>query len=198
MTPDELPDLDAGEHDRLRSVPASFRPIGYVRSRYREPAQTPIQSTRNTAAAGRVEVFPTHATALDGLDGFDFAWLLVWLDRADPPPPDGRVEPFMLVGTGRRVGTFATRHPARANPIGLSVVRIVAVDAAGLDFQGVDTCHGTPVLDIKPWEQHLDIPGYQDGWAAVSAIRGGWYISTGAATAGQVLPGSPGAAPGSR
>jgi len=31
----------------------------------------------------------------------------------------------------------------------------------------------TPVLDVKPWEQHLDVPG----WPArrVETIRGGWY-----------------------
>jgi hypothetical protein len=45
-----------------------------------------------------------------------------------------------------------------------------------VDFSGVDMLDRTPVLDVKPWEQHLDIPG----WPArrVESIRGGWYQRT--------------------
>lgn len=179
---------------RLRAGPdprehTCVRPDRLRAQQLREPAATPIQSTRNGTAEGRVEVFPEHVAALDGIADFDFAWLLLWLDLAEPPPADGHVVPFMLAGSDRRFGVFATRHPARPNPIGLSVVRVVEVDGSGITFRGVDACHGTPVLDIKPWEQHLDVPGYADGWAAVSAIRGGWYAATGVAGSGQLLPG---------
>ena len=44
------------------------------------------------------------------------------------------------------------------------------------------------MLDVKPWEQHLDIPGYTAGFDAVAAIRGGWYQRSGAAGRPQVLP----------
>lgn len=188
---DGPPDLCGSEQARIRASTPAFAPIGYVRSDYRQPAATPIQSTRNSTAEGRVEVFPEHVAALDGIADFDYVWLLLWLDRAAPPPADGQVVPFMLAGSDRRFGVFATRHPARPNPIGLSVVRVVEVEGSGITFRGVDACHGTPVLDIKPWEQHLDVPGYADGWAAVSAIRGGWYSAAGVAGSGQLLPGSP-------
>ncbi|OLT22756.1 tRNA (N6-threonylcarbamoyladenosine(37)-N6)-methyltransferase TrmO [Pseudonocardia sp. CNS-139] len=159
----------------MREAAFGLRPVGYVRTPYREPAQTPIQTLRNPDAAGRVEVFPEFAGGLAGLAGFTHVWLLSWLDRAPAMPADGRVVPFLLRHTGQRVGVFATRHPARPNPIALSVVRVEAVDATGVDFRGVDLLHGTPVLDLKPWEQGLDIPGYDQGWDAVRGLRGGWY-----------------------
>ncbi len=45
-----------------------------------------------------------------------------------------------------------------------------------VEFAGVDMLDRTPVLDVKPWEQHLDVPG----WPArrVESIRGGWYQRT--------------------
>jgi hypothetical protein len=44
-----------------------------------------------------------------------------------------------------------------------------------VEFTGVDLLDGTPVLDIKPFEPHLDVPGYTPGSAWLDQIRGGWY-----------------------
>jgi tRNA (adenine37-N6)-methyltransferase len=52
----------------------------------------------NRAERGTLEVAEQHADGLDGLDGFDYAWLLSWLDdhdTADEPPPLRQV-PFLL------------------------------------------------------------------------------------------------------
>ncbi len=45
---------------------------------------------------------------------------------------------------------FATRSPARPNPIGLHRVQIVAVDGAELTVRDLEAVDGTPVVDIKP------------------------------------------------
>lgn len=174
------------EPDRPRPLD-TLRAIGFVRTAYREPAQTPIQTLRNAEEEATLVVRPEFAAGLDGLAGFDHAWLITWLDRAREPEPDLHVVPFLLRDTGERFGLFATRAPNRPNPIGLSLIRILGVTGAEVRFRGVDLCDGTPVLDIKPWEQHIDIPGYPD-LAAVAAIRGGWYQETGAADRPQRLP----------
>ena len=96
--------------------------------------------------------------------------------------------PFLLRESGQRVGVFATRWPGRPNPLALSLVRVLAVQGQVLHFAGLDLCHRTPVLDVKPWEQHLDIPGYQPGLPQLDRIRGGWYQSTGAARTDQRFP----------
>ncbi len=47
-------------------------------------------------------------------------------------------------------GIFATRSPARPNPIGMSTVRLVGIDGTALEIEDVDILDGTPLLDIKP------------------------------------------------
>lgn len=54
-------------------------------------------------------------------------------------------------------GVFATRSPSRPNPIGLSVVRLVGVEANILHIQDVDIIDGTPLLDIKPYVPDFDV-----------------------------------------
>jgi formylmethanofuran dehydrogenase subunit E len=51
-----------------------------------------------------------------------------------------------------RRGVFALRSPRRPNPIGVSVVELVAVEGSVLRVRGLDAIDGTPVLDIKPAE----------------------------------------------
>jgi tRNA-Thr(GGU) m(6)t(6)A37 methyltransferase TsaA len=49
-----------------------------------------------------------------------------------------------------RRGVFALRSPDRPNPIGVSVVELLAVEGNVLHVRGLDTIAGTPVLDIRP------------------------------------------------
>ena len=47
-------------------------------------------------------------------------------------------------------GVFALRSPRRPNPIGVTVVDLVAVEGNILRVRGLDAINGTPVLDLKP------------------------------------------------
>ena len=53
-------------------------------------------------------------------------------------------------------GLFATRAPARPNPIGLSIVRLERVEGRQLHIREVDIVDGTPLLDIKPYVPQFD------------------------------------------
>jgi tRNA-Thr(GGU) m(6)t(6)A37 methyltransferase TsaA len=150
-----------------------LRPIGHVRTPYRDPADTPIQTSRNPGEPGHLVVLEEYAAGLEGLEGFDYAHLICFLDRAWQADANGtrpftgdrlRPVPFLLRDTGQRVGVFATRSPVRPNYLALSLVRVVAVHGNVVDFTGVDLLDGTPVLDIKPFEPHLDVPGYRPGF----------------------------------
>jgi tRNA-Thr(GGU) m(6)t(6)A37 methyltransferase TsaA len=64
-------------------------------------------------------------------------------------------------------GIFATRSPARPNPIGLSTVRLLEIRGWTLEVDGVDMLDGTPLLDIKPYVPALDDrEGAASGWYA--------------------------------
>ena len=178
-----------------------LRPIGYVRTSYRSMADTPIQTARNPDEPGRLVLHDQYAPALDGLEGFDYAHLICFLDRAWQADSQGtrsftgdrlRPVPFLLQETGQRVGLFATRSPVRPNYLALSLVRVVAVHGSTVDFTGVDLVDGTPVLDIKPFEPHLDVPGYTPGSGWLDQVRGGWYQQHDAAANPLVRPGDRG------
>ena len=65
----------------------------------------------------------------------------------------------------KRRGVFSTRSPHRPNPIGLSVVRLEAVEGLRLRVRDVDMVDGTPVLDIKPYVPFADSkPDARTGW----------------------------------
>jgi tRNA-Thr(GGU) m(6)t(6)A37 methyltransferase TsaA len=138
----------------------SLTPIGVIRSPHRDPGSTPIQPACAEGCRGEVEVFEPYATGLDDVDGFSHIHLLYWLHLSGPPAL--KVTPF-LDDTPR--GVFATRAPNRPNPLGLSVVRVVARRGRILVVDDLDVLDGTPLLDIKPYVERFDVR---------TATRGGW------------------------
>jgi tRNA-Thr(GGU) m(6)t(6)A37 methyltransferase TsaA len=106
---------------------------------------------------------------LKDLEGFERIWLLYWFDRAKFEKCDLVVRPY-LDDTPR--GVFATRAPARPNPIGLSAVRLLEVRGNLLSVRDVDILNGTPLLDIKPYFPQFDcFKVARSGWLKGSTLR---------------------------
>jgi tRNA-Thr(GGU) m(6)t(6)A37 methyltransferase TsaA len=129
-----------------------YRPIGVVHSPFTEAEGTPIQPSRADGARGTVEIFSEFAQGLCDLEGFSHIILLCHLHRSS----EWRLMVVPYLDTEPR-GLFATRAPCRPNPIGLSVVRLLAVDGTTLTVADVDLIDGTPVLDIKPYVGEFDL-----------------------------------------
>lgn len=156
-------------HDNtaMTTVPLTFRPIAHVRSPYARRIDAPHQSvvTAGTetghAAQARIEFADDlPAEAFADLAGFERIWLLFVFDRSEGWKP--QVRPPR--GGGKR-GVLATRSPHRPNPIGLSAVELVAVEARALVVRGIDLLDGTPILDIKPYVPYADaFPAARAGW----------------------------------
>ena len=51
---------------------------------------------------------------------------------------------------GTSHGTFSLRLPARPNPIGTSIAKLVSIEEAIVTVRGLDCLDGTPLLDLKP------------------------------------------------
>ena len=135
-------------------------PIGHIRSGYADVGALPSQSLGNLEATGTVVVRDDLVDALLGLDRYEHIWLLTWLG-AEPitsQHPPLQLVPRATEATGEVQGVFASRAPARPNPIGLSLVRNRGVRGTVVEFAGVDLLDGTPVLDIKPWFADSDVP----------------------------------------
>jgi tRNA (adenine37-N6)-methyltransferase len=137
-----------------------MRPIGMIHSPFTDKKQTPIQPTRSQEI-GRVEVFPEFADGLLDLEGFTHIILLYVFHQSNGYTL--HVKPFL---DDQLHGLFATRYPCRPNPIGLSVVRLLARQDNFLEIEGVDVLDDTPLLDIKPYVPEFDLR---------TESRTGWY-----------------------
>jgi tRNA (adenine37-N6)-methyltransferase len=139
---------------------ASLQVIGVVRTAHTELATTPIQAGLNRAEHGTIEISDRYLAGLDGLAGFDYAWLVTWLHQLAEPGSDPplRQVPFLLRSQQRAMGIFATRGPKRVNPIGLSLIQLLDVTGSAIWFAGVDLLDGTPVIDLKPYVTRFDRP----------------------------------------
>ncbi len=130
-----------------------LRPIGTIRTPFLDPSGTPVQGGLATQTEGTLELDPAYAEGLADVDGYSHLILLYAFDRC--PSCRLTVTPY-LDDTPR--GLFATRAPCRPNPLGLTVVRLLAVDGLRLRVAGVDMLDGTPLLDIKPYVSRFDGP----------------------------------------
>lgn len=126
-------------------------PIGVVHSPFQQAEGTPIQASQAAGAVGTVELDPSYAEGLCDLAGFSHIILLTYLHRAKPYSL--KVVPYL--DTVPR-GLFATRAPSRPNPIGLSIVKLLAIEGHVLTVEGLDLLDGTPLLDIKPYFGDFD------------------------------------------
>jgi len=129
----------------------TFRPIGIISTPFQEPKGTPIQPRAAAGAVGTVKVFPEYCQGLQDLDGFSHIFLLYHFHHCQGFSL--LVKPFL---DEVQRGVFATRAPARPNPIGLSLVRLDRIEHDTLHVREVDILDGTPLLDIKPFVPQFD------------------------------------------
>ncbi|RLF49097.1 MAG: tRNA (N6-threonylcarbamoyladenosine(37)-N6)-methyltransferase TrmO [Thermoplasmata archaeon] len=128
-----------------------YRPIGLIRTPFKEPKGTPIQPRAGIGVEGYVEVFPEYAEGLKDLEGFSHIILLYHFHLSKGYSL--LVTPYM---DSEKRGVFATRAPKRPNPIGLSVVRLLSVHKNIIRIRDVDIVDKTPLLDIKPYVPDFD------------------------------------------
>lgn len=150
----------------------TLRPIGVVRSPFREKVSAPRQPAAARDVTGTIELFPLPGMehAVCDLDACDHLWVLFWFHLAH----DFRPKVLPPRSSGQRRGVLATRSPHRPNPIGLSVVRLDRVEGLTLHIRDVDMLDGTPVLDVKPYVPYADsVPHARVGWLAPEPEGGG-------------------------
>ena len=144
-----------------------YTPVGVVHSPFKEPGDAPRQPRFGSGTQGTVEVFPQFVDGLPDLAGFSHIILLCHMHLVD-----GYSLLVMPAWGDKRRSLFATRTPRRPNPIGLSIVRLEAIEGATLHVVDLDMLDGTPVLDIKPYVPPFDSDEEpSQGWMA-GKIRG--------------------------
>lgn len=122
--------------------PIVYRPIGAVES----PFQEPLRPEQMRGVPARLVLAPRLAPAASALEVGQHLWVVYHLHQVEPrsgqPPAD----------------LFSRRIAARPNPIGVTLVRVLAVEGATVTVIGLDAVDGTPILDLKPYQPVWDKP----------------------------------------
>ena len=137
------------------------RPIGFVRSPYKDASEVPKGLGAKHEVEGVLRILPEFQAGLTDIEGFSHLIVLWEFDRA---------KGFDLLGTppsdNRPHGVFATRSPRRPNPIALTTVELLKREGSVLHVRGVDMLDGTPILDIKPLLSSIPPDKLRRGWLA--------------------------------
>lgn len=135
--------------------------IARIRNAYDGKFGVPRQSGLVEEVTSTIVFEPEYrvAEAVRGIEEFSHLWLIWAFDRAEREEWSPTVRPPRL-GGNQRIGVFATRSPYRPNAIGLSCVKLLAVekgkDGMVLKVAGADLMNGTPIYDIKPYLPYAD------------------------------------------
>ncbi len=121
----------------------TYEPIGHVENEFDKP----IGPDEMRSAESRIVLDPDLTTGLKGLVPGEQVMVVFYFHRSQSydlkqHPRGDRSRP--------QRGVFALRSPRRPNPIGVTVVELVAMEGNVLRVQGLDAINGTPVLDLKP------------------------------------------------
>lgn len=128
-------------------------PVGIVRSPFKTRDEAPRQGVWADVVC-TLEMEERFKPALVGLEQYPHVWVLFWADRADRDV----VTSDRHRRWGEERGIFASRSPARPNPIGLTVCELIGIEDRRVTVRGLEALDGTPIVDIKPFVRELDCP----------------------------------------
>ncbi len=106
-----------------------------------------------------LEVSKEYVSALKGLNGFSHLSVLCWFHECDNEEGRSILQESSPYKRGPELmGMFATRSPARPNPIAFSAVQVISIDyeKGRIQIAYIDANDGTPLLDIKPYTPSID------------------------------------------
>jgi tRNA-Thr(GGU) m(6)t(6)A37 methyltransferase TsaA len=125
----------------------SVEPIGVIQTKANEAE---VKQRRHLS---EVIVLPKFMEALDGITEFSHLQIVFWLHKVT-------LEDRLILKIHPKhrldlplVGAFAARTKLRPNPIGISTVELVRAEGNVLTVKGLDALDGTPLLDIKPYDE---------------------------------------------
>ena len=131
--------------------------IGSAETPWKTRKECPHNLLQARERGGRfaVQVDRPWRAGLKDLKAGDPIIVLYWMDRAARN---------LIIQAPRHSdttkGVFSLRSPARPNPIALGAVRIIGIDpdAGRIEVDALDCLNGTPIIDIKPWIDRVDVP----------------------------------------
>ena len=123
-----------------------LNPIGYVKT-------TAVgDEVKDKSLISQIVLHDDLIEALSGISEYSHLFVLFYLNQVTSQ----QQKTLKVHPRGRQdmplTGIFAVRTMLRPNPIGLTLVKLVKVEANILTVRGLDAYDETPVLDIKPYD----------------------------------------------
>ncbi len=150
-----------------------IQPIGYISNQFENVKFEPKASEGPEQRKARlkthqerlrknsiiIEVLPEYEALLEGIDAFSHIIIVFWPHLlSEKKRHMEKVHPKGWKDLPLQ-GIFATRSPARPNPILISTVALVKQEGRHLHVKGLDAMDKTPVIDIKPVVKPSDLKG---------------------------------------
>ena len=156
----------------------TLKVIAHIHTAFPTKFGIPRQSGLVDSLRGEVIFTPEYrnADAVRGLEDFSHIWLVWQFSGAVRDSWSPTVRPPRL-GGNTRMGVFATRSPFRPNPLGLSSVKLEAIEhrpdvGPVLIVRGADLMDGTPIYDIKPYIPYADChPDASEGFTGQTRMH---------------------------
>ena len=156
----------------------TLKVIAHIHTAFPTKFGIPRQSGLVDSLRGEVIFTPEYrnADAVRGLEDFSYIWLVWQFSGAVRDNWSPTVRPPRL-GGNTRMGVFATRSPFRPNPLGLSSVKLQAIEhrpdvGPVLIVRGADLMDGTPIYDIKPYILYADChPDASEGFTGQTRMH---------------------------
>jgi tRNA (adenine37-N6)-methyltransferase len=119
----------------------------------REDCPKNMDAARQSGLPATVAIDEPYRRGLQGLERASHVVILTWLHSAARNLIFQKPRHASVAS-----GVFALRSPARPNPVGLHVARLVSVDRDNgtLVLEAIDALDGTPVIDVKPYFASVD------------------------------------------
>jgi|UniRef100_A0A7V6A661 tRNA-Thr(GGU) m(6)t(6)A37 methyltransferase TsaA len=122
-----------------------LKPIGFVETK----ATTLPRHCSVSTVEGRLVIDPRFQEGLRDIQPGQHLVVLFHFDQSPPFTPDHLLQ--KPPHRENKLGVFSTCSPIRPNPLGLSVLDVVAVRGNVILVKGLDMRNGTPILDLKPF-----------------------------------------------
>ncbi|MBU0991318.1 MAG: tRNA (N6-threonylcarbamoyladenosine(37)-N6)-methyltransferase TrmO [Proteobacteria bacterium] len=143
----------------------SMRPVGRIKNSLSKPMHRPdpdaepdVKREQGKAnqriikkTISQLIIDPAYEALLDGIEEFSHIMIIYWPHLL--PENERHIQKVHPMGRKDmpEQGIFATRSPARPNPILVSTVRLLKRDKNILQVIGLEALNDSPILDIKPY-----------------------------------------------
>lgn len=139
-----------------------MQPIGIVKN------DVPDEEVprRRAEMISQIIIDDQWADALTGIEEYSHIFILFWMHKK----PDTPVEQLIHPRGDKDLplsGVLATRVRNRPNPIGMAVAELLSRDGNKLTVKRLDAYDGTPILDLKPYDDYDAVKSIQvpEWWA---------------------------------